>query len=155
MSHSILESGAIKTTETVAPLILHLGTPSPRDSDLLNISEAEPKLRLFAILQTYSRFPVLSRCLTEDKDMDWCWEIKLYKQRRPSSLSWQLGWGVQMWSRAMSHIASPKLQCSLTGILICKVGIINDLTSRFAMRLTWKAAFKMLCLTSLLLHYCE
>lgn len=46
MSHSILESGAIKTTETVVPLILHLGTPSPRDSDLLNISEAEPKLRL-------------------------------------------------------------------------------------------------------------
>lgn len=41
-----------------------------------------------------------------------------------------------MGSRAMSHLASPKLRCSLAGILNRKVRIINDLTSRFAIRLT-------------------
>lgn len=50
MSYSILESRAIKTTETVAPLILQLGTPCPRDSDFLSISEVEPKLRLRLVL---------------------------------------------------------------------------------------------------------
>lgn len=50
LSQSILESGATKTPETVAPLILQSGTPSLRNGDLLNISEAEPKLGLRLVL---------------------------------------------------------------------------------------------------------
>lgn len=61
MSHSILEFGAIKTTETVAPLILQLGTANPRHGDLLNTSEVEPKLRLRLVLLC-SR-PALKRTL--------------------------------------------------------------------------------------------
>lgn len=40
------ESGAIQIIETVAPLILQLGTPRPREGDLLNFSEVKPKLEL-------------------------------------------------------------------------------------------------------------
>lgn len=46
LSHSSLESGVIKTMETVAPLILQLGTPRPRAGVLSNISATEPKLEL-------------------------------------------------------------------------------------------------------------
>lgn len=53
--HSILESGAVKAVETVAPLILQLGTPRPREGDLFSISEAKPKLEL--------RFPGASTAL--------------------------------------------------------------------------------------------
>lgn len=44
LSHSILQSGVIETMGTVALLILQLKTPRPREGDLSNISEAEPKL---------------------------------------------------------------------------------------------------------------
>ena len=49
---------------------------------------------------------------------------------------------------SINHWTSLKLQGSLTQILICKMGIINDLAHRFAMRCWWKVAFNMLCLTS-------